>query len=328
MPKHTDEDVNKSRGSNVLNEENTSGGVLSAYERWELPSMEVEDENANNVFITTRSKLPPVAIEDEEEVVPLTADDVEAIRQAAYDEGYSQGNSTGHAEGLKKGYDEGYQSGSSDIRAMLTRLSQICRVLLDTVPSQDDEIETALMELVKSICGRVVQRELQLDSTSLRLIINEALDCLQSGAHRLRIHLNPEDTEFIRKTLEDMEGHEFTWQLLPHATISPGGCIVETDKSMIDARSEKRLADIIEQVYSKEKEALMEGDRSKSGGLGQLMAEVETFDEFERHAETESPLIAPPEETIDNADASVDVAVSVDVDVDVEKNTDVDGDSE
>jgi len=80
-PKFTDEDVTKSRGSNVLNEENTIDGVLSAYERWELPSMAVEDENANNVFITTRSKLPPVVIEDEEEVVPLTAEDVEAIAE-------------------------------------------------------------------------------------------------------------------------------------------------------------------------------------------------------------------------------------------------------
>lgn len=258
----------------VLNEENTGEGGLSAYERWELPLMEGENKGANNAFIARPRPASIVIEEGEEEIKPLTAEEVEAVRQAAYEEGLAQGVEAGNA----RGYDEGYKSGADDIRSMMTKLSQICRALLEPIPSQDEEIEQALMELVKSICSRVVHRELELDSSNLRIVLKEALDCLQPGARRLRIHLNPDDAGFIQQALEEMSDLEFNWQLLPHQTISPGGCIVETDKSMVDARSEKRLAAIIEKVYRKEDDALEEVADTSNSGLEQLLGEVERFE--------------------------------------------------
>ena len=258
---------------NVLNVNNVGEGGLSAYDRWELPAMAGEDRNANNVFLANPRSAAIVVEEEEEEIIPLTAEEVEAVRQAAYDDGLLQGIE----DGKKQGYEEGYKSGADDARAMVTKMSHVCRALLEPIPAQDEEIEQALMTLVKSICKRVVQRELQLDSTSLQLVLAEALDCLQAGAGRIRIHLNPDDAEFIQKTLAEMTDVDFTWQLLPHKTISPGGCIVETEKSMVDARSEKRLAAVIEQVYSKNNDALEEVTDTSNSGLGQLLGEIDNF---------------------------------------------------
>ncbi len=258
---------------NVLNVRNVGEGGLSAYDRWELPAMEGESKNANNAFLA-KPRPAVIVVEEEEEIIPLTAEEVEAIRQAAYDDGMLQGVE----DGKKRGYEEGYQSGADDIRGMITKMSHICRALLEPIPAQDEEIEQALMNLVKSICKRVVQRELQLDSTSLQLVLVEALDCLQAGAGRIRIHLNPDDAEFIQKALSEMTDIDFTWQLLPHQTISPGGCIVETEKSMVDARSEKRLASVIEQVYNKKNDALEDVSETSNSGLGQLLGEIDHFD--------------------------------------------------
>ena len=257
----------------VLNASNVGEGGLSAYDRWELPAMEAEDSNANNAFLANPRSAAIVVEEEEEEIVPLTAEEVEAIRQAAYDDGLLQGIE----DGKKQGYEEGYKSGADDARAMTTKMSHICRALLEPIPAQDEEIEQALMTLVKSICKRVVQRELQLDSTSLHLVLTEALDCLQAGVGRIRIHINPDDAAFIQKTLSEMTDVDFTWQLLPHQTISPGGCIVETEKSMVDARSEKRLAAVIEQVYNKNNDALEETTEASNSGLGQLLGEIDNF---------------------------------------------------
>ncbi|MBV1920356.1 MAG: flagellar assembly protein FliH [Pseudomonadales bacterium] len=259
----------------VLNVNNVGEGGLSAYDRWELPAMDSgEDKNANNVFIANSRTAAIVVEEEEEEIIPLTAEEVEAIRQAAYDDGLLQGIE----DGKTQGYEEGYKSGADDVRAMVTKMSHICRALLEPIPKQDDEIEQVLMTLVKSICKRVVQRELQLDSMSLQSVLAEALDCLHAGAGRIRIHLNPDDAEFIQKTLAEMTDIDFTWQLLPHSTISPGGCIVETEKSMVDARSEKRLAAVIEQVYNKKNDALQEAAETSNSGLGQLLGEIDHFD--------------------------------------------------
>lgn len=259
---------------NVLNTSNVGEGGLSAYDRWELPAMESEGRNANNAFLANPRPAAIVVEEEEEEITPMTAEEVEAIRQAAYDDGLLQGIE----DGKKQGYEDGYKSGADDARAMMTKMSHICRALLEPIPAQDDEIEQALMTLVQSICKRVVQRELQLDSTSLQLVLVEALDCLQAGAGRIRIHLNPGDAAYIQKTLDEMTDADFTWQLLPHETISPGGCIVETEKSMVDARSEKRLAAVIEQVYNKNNDALEDTVETSNSGLGQLLGEIDHFD--------------------------------------------------
>lgn len=278
---------------NVMNNENAGDSVLSAYDKWELPSMDVEDDGSKNAFAAI-PRPASAMVEEEEEIQPLTAEEVEAVRQAAYDEGI--------AEGIKDGYDKGYKSGADDVRAMMTKMSQICRALLEPISTQDDEIEQALMGLTKTICGQVIQRELQLDASSLNDVIKETLDCLHAGAKRIRIHLNPDDVAFIQNSLESMEGIEFTWKLLPHPTISPGGCIVETEKSMVDARAETRLSAVIQQVYSKQEEALEDDYTSNAhGGLDQLLGEVDRFENSEQTGDKPELHFTPDNATPNNA---------------------------
>ena len=74
---------------------------LTAYERWELPLLDAKGNE--------------VAREEELNVKPLTAANIEEIRQAAYadglEEGRKEGFEAGHEEGLKTGHDEGFASG-------------------------------------------------------------------------------------------------------------------------------------------------------------------------------------------------------------------------
>lgn len=283
---------NKQR--NVLTEDNASKEELSAFERWELPAMDdgLSEDATSNPFSTvaTRPTSPGSQAatskepDPEEEVItPLTAEDLEAIRQAAYEEGKDQGQQ----EGYKAGYDQGFKSGESDVKASVTKLAQISRALLEPIPQQDDELENALLELVENICQRVVQRELKLDSDSVLHIIKEALGCLNTGAKRVRIHLNPDDAEFVKNALEDSGDLDETWRILPHPTISPGGCIVDTDNTVIDMRAEKRLATVIKQVYDQD-QSVLEQEQQKQGGLDQLMGEVDAFVEDDIEDDGES----------------------------------------
>lgn len=251
-------------------------GRLSAWERWQLPSMDRDvpvKGNALNLRSAPRrdgthtDTAPP-----EPEIKPPTADEIEAIRRAAYEEGLQEGREAGKAEGYKAGF----KSGEADSKATIIRLGQIARVLLEPIPHQDDELEQAVLAMVEKICRRIVHRELVLDSSQVLMVVREALDCLHPGAQRIRVHLNPVDAEIVLQGLRAAGELEEGWRIVPHPTISPGGCVVETDTSMIDARAEKRLASVLQQVYEQQQHAL-EDKSSNQGHMDQLLDEVESF---------------------------------------------------
>lgn len=288
-------DHKKSKIPNVLNRENTADDELSAFERWELPFVDGElvGEPTGNAFSSKEisRKIAPNGgaqssdepDESEEDIKPLTAEDLEAIRQAAYEEGKEQGQQ----DGYKAGYDQGYKSGEADVKAAVTKLAQISRALLEPIPSQDDELESAVLQLVENICTRVVHRELKLDSNSVLLVIKEAINCLNAGSKRIRIHLNPEDADFVIQALKDAGEWDDSWRVLPHQTISPGGCIVDTDNAVVDMRAERRLASVIKQVYEKDQKVLEEKTAKHEGGLDQLMGEVDSFNDEDIDPESE-----------------------------------------
>lgn len=259
----------------ILFKDALSPEQLSAWERWQLPSMDrdVPDRvNAFNIRVSKPGVPAPQPAEDEEVIKPPTAEEIEAIRQAAFEEGREEGKAAGHAEG----YQEGFKRGESDVKAAVTRLGQVARVLLDPIPQHDDELESAVLDLVENICKRVVQRELKLDSSGLKKVVTTALESLNPGAQRIRIHLNPADCDMITRYLREQGDLDDNWRVVPHATITPGGCIVETDNSLIDARAEKRLAAVIQQVFEQQKQAL-EQQGNQQGGMEQLLDEVEAF---------------------------------------------------
>ncbi len=273
----------------IIRVDESSPEELTAFERWELPALNDEVEQTQETHALQAD--PDAVVESVEEVDAvelLTAEELEEIRRCAHEEGYETGKKEGYQAGYQAGYDEGYKkgygTGEEDVKAASIRLSQICRALLEPIPSQDDQLEKVLLELIESICRQVVRRELLADSQSITLIVKEALDCLNPAVQRIRIHLNPDDLRVVQEQLRSQEAWDEAWQLLPHQSISPGGCIIDADNSLIDARAEKRLAAVIRQVYEKPAESLDLVVDSGSG-LDQLMSEVPSFSQFDADAE-------------------------------------------
>lgn len=265
----------KDKKSDIINDENTSQDQLSAWARWQLPNMDTDAPVKENAYNLTRAPSHSGLLshpEPEPEIKPPTLEEIEAIRQTAFEEGKEEGRAAGRAEG----YNEGYKRGESDVKSAVTRLGQIARVLLEPIPNHDEELESAILQLVENICKRVVQRELKIDASGLQKVVVAALESLNPGAQRIRIHLNPADCELITEHLRTLGELEDNWRVLPHPTISPGGCIIETDKSLIDARAEKRLTAMIQQVFDQHAQAL-ELASAHQGGMVQMLDEVDAF---------------------------------------------------
>ena len=64
-------------------------------------------------------------------------------------------------------------------------------------------------------------------------IVSAALKQLPQSTQRIELVLNPGDVELVRNFLGDGE-FASRCQILPDASIAPGGCLVETEQSEID----------------------------------------------------------------------------------------------
>ncbi|QLF94451.1 flagellar assembly protein FliH [Pseudomonas sp. ABC1] len=229
---------------------------VSLFDRWALPSFDphvdappVPEPEAEDVQpaeeVEEQGHSEEVAIE---EVKPLTLEELEAIRQEAYNEGFA----TGEKDGFHAGQLRARQEAEAALQKKLASLEQVMEQLLDPIAEQDQALEQGMVKVIEHMVREVVQRELRGDSSQLREVLNGALKLLPMGAQNVRIHVNPQDFEAIKSL---RERHEEKWRIIEDDSLLPGGCRVETEQSRIDASVETRLEQVIRQLYERERES-------------------------------------------------------------------------
>eukprot|EP01034_Spumella_vulgaris_P008319 gene8319-10588_t len=186
----------------------------------------------------------PVEMEEVplDEVQPLTLEELESIRQEAYNEGFATGEKEGfHSTTLKV-----RQEADAALSAKLASLERLMGSLFAPIAEQDSQLEKSMVGLVEHISRQVIQRELVLDSSQIESVMREALKLLPLGVGNVRLYINPQDFEQVKAL---RERHEETWRIVEDAALQPGGCRVETEHSRIDATVETRIAQIMAKLF-------------------------------------------------------------------------------
>src|SRR5690606_26319887 len=252
---------------------------LTAYERWELPVM---DMAGNEPAAVTEE-----VVEEEIEIKPLTAEELEEIRQAAFlegqqegfqlgrEEGFREGREAGYAEGLVEGRAAGEQQGADSKRAeidtALKRLEGVTTELMEPIRRQQDEVEQALLNLVLAVSRSVIRREVSLGSQQIRQVVQEALEALPRGSDQIRLRVNPQDAPLVREMASQQQE---PWVIQESAEVLPGGCKVESRYSLIDYTIEKLFLLAVRQML----ESQLEGQPSPdSAEPGEIMEDLTSF---------------------------------------------------
>lgn len=228
---------------------------LTAYERWELPLL---DARGNEV-----------AREEERDVKPLTAQDIEDIRQAAREDGHAEGRDAGYQagfnEGREQGHKDGHEAGFAEGRAAgeavgleetrketesrIDRLEHLMGELLIPIRRHEDELETALINLTTVLARTVVYRELSIDSSQIQQVVRKAMAALPSTHENVRIHVHPDDAQWVRQVAERFEA---TSAVVEDDAILPGGCKLETRHSLVDFTVEKRFQKAVQSMLDQQ----------------------------------------------------------------------------
>lgn len=204
-----------------------------------------------------REKETIETIEIPEPEVPaqqgISAEEMQAIFDAAEKDGFEQGHKEGFAKGNTEGYEAGRQQGLMEMRAQLVaeqqRFQKLANALLEPVNEQDSDVEHLLLDVICTLTQSVVQRELLTDSSHIIGLVKTAVDVLPIGSKNIRICLNPDDLAAVETYAAEQQ---LAWSFFGDSELLPGGCRVETPESRVDFSVSSRLQTVLEQFITKQ----------------------------------------------------------------------------
>ena len=174
-------------------------------------------------------------VEDSREEYPA---DSEAARKLAWEQAYSDG------------YTIGIEAGTRDARQRMGYLHEILESLARPFADLDEAVTDQLTTLVRAIVEQLARREISCDPSVLGELVDEGLAALPVAGSSVRILVNPDDAAFMAQYIE--EKSDLDYEIKSDASMSRGGCRLETNVSSIDATLETRLGRLIEEMLDAE----------------------------------------------------------------------------
>lgn len=243
--------------------------LLELLKQWPVPDLKTQkeqDPHRTNAMYKKRPEPQARHVESEVdaelEIKPLTADDIEQIRQAAYeegfaegkqqgfDQGYPEGKNQGLQEGLLQGQDEGKRLGLEDAAAEISlktaELAELITQLQTPLLQINEAVKEQLTKLAVQMAQAVIGVEVKTNPAVILQTLSDAVAVLPMQTEQVIIKLNPTDLSVIEQHYSTEELAARHWQLRAEPTLEQGGCLIETPVSSIDRSLKQRLSASLE----------------------------------------------------------------------------------
>lgn len=181
----------------------------------------------------------------EDRVRPQTVEEIEALQKQAYEEASEQGFAKGYEEGHQKGYEE-MQLEAEAFRQKAKQLESVIGFLSQPLKQLDQDVEQQLADLAVVLSKYLLRKESSLDAEHIHSLVHESLDYLPVKVRDVRVRLHPDDIALLNQAEIDIKDQ--SWSCIADSSITPGGCLVESDTSHIDSTVETRLQQLVEQL--------------------------------------------------------------------------------
>lgn len=163
---------------------------------------------------------------------PPTVVELEELERQAREEGFAAGRKEGLADAAR------------EREALVRRLETLLEAAARPLDALDDATEQELARLATVIARRVLAHELATSPALIVQAVQQAARALPAATRALQVRVHPDDLAVLR------EHHvaEEHWQLLPDPSLERGDCLLESERSRLDARVETRLTAVVDAV--------------------------------------------------------------------------------
>jgi len=146
---------------------------------------------------------------------------------------------------IKQGaYQEGYNAGVQKAQADLANLRNTLGVFMGAEDKVFNEVAPKILDIALDIAQKIIKTQVQIDTQILLNTVLDVLKTLSRNEPKITIKVNPVQVQFLKDTLPEqlnLMGMDTTLNVLPDESIMEGGCIVQTNNGMVDARIEAQI---------------------------------------------------------------------------------------
>ncbi|WP_136482478.1 flagellar assembly protein FliH [Vibrio sp. H11] len=232
--------------------------------KWGLPDYSAEQHKTarETAMNYDPSWMPNFDEPEEEEPVQLTEQDIELIKQAAYQEGLEQGKAegyqqgfeqgkeagynVGHEEGLVAGQAEGIEAGQAVIEEHVNTFIGLANQFAQPLELMNAQVEKQLVDMVLTLVKEVVHVEAQTNPQVILDTVKGSVEALPVSGHAITLKLNPQDCEIIEQAYGEQQLQLRNWTLVSEPALNRGDVQIEAGESSVNYRMEERIRSVLQ----------------------------------------------------------------------------------
>lgn len=167
-------------------------------------------------------------------------DAVDQVRtDALKQEGYAQGFAQGHAEATLEAQRRMSDFIANQGQVVAQNFAQLFASAQAQLADAEQVMARGTLELACEVARQILRQELSVNANVLQPVIREALGLLVAETKSAVVRLNPLDLAVLQEGVR-AEFPDMSLTLVADATLTRGGCLIESAGTVVDGTLEKR----------------------------------------------------------------------------------------
>lgn len=204
------------------------GEEIGAVEQWNFAAVDTD-----SLLLAAQAQVREQATDQvKNDAFQLEKD---LVRQEGYADGFTQGHAQATLEAQRQIADFVAKQGQEAARHFARIFSSAQEQLAET----EQVMARGVLELACELARQVVRQELSVSPNVLQPVMREALGLLVADAKSALVRMNPLDFDVLEGVIR-AEFPNLTLTFVADASVTRGGCLVESAGTVVDGTVEKR----------------------------------------------------------------------------------------
>ena len=148
--------------------------------------------------------------------------------------------------GFKNGQSQGKEKSVEELQDLLSYIKDLGQAIASAQEESIVSAKESIGKLALAVAGKIVKREIQINKDVVLGIVSESLEAIK-GVKDIKVRVSAEDIDNVKEhksILLQAADNIPDFELIEDPRIEQGGCIIETEFGILDARIDSQLQEV------------------------------------------------------------------------------------